>query len=267
MSMLSYYLFIRCQVIWTNRALPAYLGPPAWALIHLVLLVAVNSITLFALGILLVRAVYSMAGNTTMIEEWEIEKHEALVERARKTGGFVYGNGGQRLRVQHQEFPYDIGVWQNICQAMGTKNVLLWFMPFSGNPSVTTALEWEENGFEDAGKPWPPPDPDKMPRVTKAMPKDLNQDEKLSDASRVEAFRRRQQADLQRQKQKSENSSSDDVFTSESEPEDVDAKHSWKNSEGEMLGDYGVDEDTEILEEEEVPLGELLRRREARVYS
>lgn len=201
-----------------------------------------------------------------MIEEWEIERHEALVERARKTGGFAYANGGQRMRIQHQEFPYDIGIWQNLCQATGTKNVLLWFMPFSGNPSVETALEWEENGFEDAGKPWPPPDPDKMPRVTKATPKDSNLGERLSDANRIEAFRRRQQADMLRRKQDGRNGSSDE-FTSESEPEDLDVRRSWTNFEGEILGDYGVDEDEGMLEDDEVPLGELLRRRKARVYS
>jgi palmitoyltransferase len=45
---------------------------------------------------------------------------------------------------------------------------------------------------------------------------------------------------------------------------EVNAQPEWRNREGDRLRDFGVDEDTEILEEEEVPLGELLRRRRAR---
>src|SRR6266542_2876913 len=63
MSILEYHLIIRCLVIWENRNLPAYLGPPVWAMAHLLVLVLVNSTTLFALGILLTRALYSLATN------------------------------------------------------------------------------------------------------------------------------------------------------------------------------------------------------------
>src|SRR5271155_3921663 len=88
MSILAYHLFRRVLVIWDNRNLPAYLGPPVWAMVHLFVLVLINSITVFALSILLVRSIYSLAINTTMIESWEIECHEALVDRARRTGGY-----------------------------------------------------------------------------------------------------------------------------------------------------------------------------------
>src|SRR6187402_1478723 len=136
MSILTYHLLIRVLVIWNNRKLPAYLGPPVFAMAHLFVLVIVNGVTLFALFILLTRAIYSLATNTTMIESWEIERHEALVDRSRKMGGYVYANGGQKMRVEHQEFPYDIGVWKNLCQGMGTSNVLLWILPFGGGPSI-----------------------------------------------------------------------------------------------------------------------------------
>jgi palmitoyltransferase len=45
---------------------------------------------------------------------------------------------------------------------------------------------------------------------------------------------------------------------------EVTAQPEWRNHEGDRLRDFGVDEETEILEEEEVPLRELLRRHSAR---
>lgn len=35
----------------------------------------------------------------------------------------------------------------------------------------------------------------------------------------------------------------------------------WRNSEGERLGDFGVEEEVEFYDEDDVPLAELLRRR------
>ncbi len=84
-----------------------------------------NSITLFAVSTMLVRSIWSWAVNTTMIEGWEIERHEALLRKARKMGGYVYGPNGLKLRVTRQEFPYDIGIWPNLKQGMGSGNVSL----------------------------------------------------------------------------------------------------------------------------------------------
>jgi palmitoyltransferase len=53
----------------------------------------------------------------------------------------------------------------------------------------------------------------------------------------------------------------------ESEGSDDEAKESdygeegWRNSEGERLRDFGVDEDIEFYDEEDVPLGILIQRR------
>lgn len=79
--------------------------------------------TLFALAVLLIRSVWCLAVNTTTIEGWEIERHAALVRRARYLGGYLDGPDGVRVRIVKQEFPYDIGIWQNIKQGMGTGNV------------------------------------------------------------------------------------------------------------------------------------------------
>lgn len=263
MSILTYHLFIRASALFSNRNLPAYLGPPTWAMAHLLVLTLVNSITLFALSILLVRAVYSLAINTTMIESWEIERHEALVERARKTGGWVYGNGGQKVRIEHQEFPYDIGIWKNLVQGMGTANVLAWFLPFGGNPSIDSAATLEVNGFEDEGKVWPPPDPDKLPRVKRKVDEQVD----VGTVGDVEAFKRRQREDYQRRLEQSlDVDDEQDEYESEVE-EGIDGEEGWTNAEGDRLRDFGVDEDAELLAEEDVPLGELLRRRKARAFT
>jgi len=267
MSILMYHLVRRVYEIWENRNLPAYLGPPTWAMAHLLVLVIVNAVILFALSILLVRAVYDLAINTTMIESWEIERHESLVKRSRKSGGYVYANGGQRVRVERQEFPYDIGIWKNLCQGMGTSNVLLWFLPFGGAPGIESAISWEVNGFEDEDKPWPPPDPDKMPRTNRTLVEnvDVKDYENIGD---VEAFKKRQQKDQERWARNNVDGSDDneaEEYESEYE-EGLDGEEGWTNSDGDRLRDYGVDEEAEVIADEDVPLGELLRRRKGRAY-
>jgi palmitoyltransferase len=272
MSILTYHLFKRIFVIWDNRKLPAYLGPPVWALAHLFVLAVINSITLFALSILLIRASYSLATNTTMIESWEIERHEALVDRSRKMGGYVYAYGGQKTRVERQEFPYDIGIWKNLCQGMGTSNIILWLLPFGAAPVIETGASFEVNGFEDAGKAWPPPDPDKMSRRSHILGKDVDSRKYGSPAEEMAAFKKRQQKDYERwaetkdgadDKQSSEES---EAYESEYE-EGIDGLEGWTNSDGDRLRDYGVDEEADVLADDDIPLGEILRRRKARLYS
>ena len=96
-----------------------YLGPSAFQLVHLFTLVAVNSVTLFALSVLFVRSLWSLGSNTTTIEGWEIERHEALLRRARVLGGYLDGPDGVKVKIERQEFPYDIGIWNNVKQGMG----------------------------------------------------------------------------------------------------------------------------------------------------
>ncbi|PBP19878.1 DHHC zinc finger membrane protein [Diplocarpon rosae] len=269
MSILAYHLYIRAMLIWDNRNLPSYLGPPKWALAHLFVLLVVNSFTLFALIILLVSAAHSLVINTTMIESWEIERHEALVDRSLRTSGYVYTSGGQRMRIQHQEFPYDVDIWKNLCQGMGTKNVLMWFMPFGGGPSIETAGTFEVNGFEDADKTWPPPDPDKMSRGEQIERQKA--DEKIYGTPEEElaAFRRRQEEDHKRWLRKEDPAMDDEESGSPSEDESnagTDQK-AWTSRSGDRLHDFGVDEEAEVLPEDEIPLAELLRRRKARAYN
>jgi palmitoyltransferase len=233
---------------------------------HLLVLLAINSLTLFGLAVLLIRASYSLAINTTMIESWEIERHEALVDRTRRSGGYTYANGGQRMRIEHQEFPYDIGIWKNITQAMGTSNVIAWFMPFGGAPSANGAANWEVNGFEDESKTWPPPDPDKMPRIERQEEIE-NVPQYKTPQEELAAFKSRQRKDHERWKKpepENNDGSSEEEEENEGEgeyEEGIDGEVGWTNSDGDRLRDYGVDEEAEVLAEDEIPLGELLRRR------
>lgn len=263
MSLLEYYLCIRLYALWESRNLPSYLGPPIWALAHLMILFGTNSLVLFALTILLLRAAYGAAMNTTMIETWEIERHEAVVERARKNGGYVHTNG-QKLWIERQEFPYDIGIWKNLCQSMGTSNVLLWLLPFGGGPGVDSAGNWETNGFEDGDKIWPPVDPEKIARVNLATMEQPTLRVYGSAEEEIAAFKERQRKDYERWSKGQGAKDEDYDYESEYE-EGMDGEEGWTNSDGDRLRDYGVDEDTEIIDDENLPLGhlreELLRRR------
>lgn len=136
----EYFLYIRAAALWQSRGLPSvrdltlcswvttgglikccakYLGPSAFQLIHLFTLLVVNSVTLCALFLMFVRSLWSLGSNTTTIESWEIERHETLLRRARVLGGYLDGPDGVKVRIERQEFPYDIGIWKNVKQGMG----------------------------------------------------------------------------------------------------------------------------------------------------
>jgi hypothetical protein len=78
---------------------------------------------IFVLVVLLVTSIHSLVINMTMIERWEVERHEAVIQRSKKLGGYVDASDGRRVRVKRQEFPYDIGMLKNLVQGMGTMNV------------------------------------------------------------------------------------------------------------------------------------------------
>ena len=152
-----------------------------------------------------------MSLNMTTIESWEIERHETLLRRARTLGGYLDGPDGKKVRIRRQEFPWDIGIWTNLCQMMGSRNPIAWFWPFAGSLTVESGLQFEHNGIDgeyhdpfegevhshlhlDPSKPWPPPDPDRLFRVP-VQPVAGNGFTQNLD---VEEFRKRQQADFAR---------------------------------------------------------------------
>ena len=287
MSWLNWFLYVRAKYIWDNSEMPAENGPSTAQLTHLVVLIVVNTLSLFALTVLFVSTAWSMVVNTTMIEAWEIERHEALIERSRKLGGFINGPEGKRIRIVRQEYPYDIGFWKNMVQGMGTSNPILWFLPFGGNPSIDSATYFETNGFENEDTVWPPVDPDRIPRnfsLPETSSAFIHHEYSATQQEEIDAFRRRQELDLKRFQnmpsrplnsikstvvRKDREGVYQDVPEGIEEEEDddyeyeqgIDGEPGWTSKSGDRLRDFGVDES----DEDDIPLGELIRRRRAKL--
>ncbi|KAK4039333.1 DHHC palmitoyltransferase-domain-containing protein [Parachaetomium inaequale] len=300
---LASLLWRRLAAVWAARHLPAYLGPSPSTLAGLTLLALVNAGTALALGILLYTTVKGWVFNSTMIEDWEVERHEAVLARimgedddedgvVRRDADFWGDDGAAlRARLERIEYPYDLGVFANMAQAMGTRNPLWWFLPvFGGWPVVSnetpgkgTGWEWEENGFNDLPGLWPPPDPEKMRQARRgawpgaAQPRDERYDAYQTQEEVKAAFARRQEEDfLRRQRAQAQQVHQRSGIIAEleelggdghSEGYEVVGKPRWTNSDGDRLWDYGVDEDVEEElipargDDEDVPLAELIRRR------
>lgn len=58
------------------------------------------------------------------------------------------GPDGTRIKIERQEFPWDITIWTNICQGMGSKNPLAWFWPLATSPAMKDGLAFEHNGID-----------------------------------------------------------------------------------------------------------------------
>ncbi|KAF2636116.1 palmitoyltransferase pfa4 [Massarina eburnea CBS 473.64] len=305
LGLLAYFLCIRISALWSERDMPAYLGPSPWLVAHLFITTIVNSITLFALFVLFVRNIWCLAVNTTTIEGWEIERHKTLVRRARHFGGWLDGGDGTKVRIKQQEFPYDVGIWSNIVQGMGSANPINWLNPFSRTPPLSTGLSFPTNEFEDPNLSWPPPDPDRSYRRQKPTTPSADSssgfiygESTLSPQESMVAFRARQEADVVRRRKPfvervearmakdrlegwltkdtddggSSGSDNDDEMVEgkeggRSRSDSVSGEEAWRNSEGERLKDFGLDEEVEFYDEPEendgVPLSELLQRRRA----
>ncbi|KAI0893702.1 zf-DHHC-domain-containing protein [Annulohypoxylon nitens] len=234
------FLFQRFYGLYEARHLPSYLGPTLPQLAWLTIFTFVAGMTSLALGILLGTTVKGWLFNTTMIESWEVERHEATLERRYASSGdgdswWAAGErapGGDRdaphLSVDPVEFPYDIGIFANMAAAMGTRNPILWFLPFAGSPKIApypyldsaeqgsgdggegskrTGWEYEENDLNDREGLWPPADPEKVrnARVWRQRQREADQallDERMYGVPNPEmdreAFRQRQERDLRR---------------------------------------------------------------------
>ena len=267
--------------LWEQRLVPAYLGPSVGALLGCTLLSVVWFGTQFALTVLLVTTVRSWVLGKTMIEEWEGERHESLLARSYDGDEYwgadgQHGSGGSGYVPVRVEFPYDNGFWSNMAEAMGTGNVLRWFLPLGGGgpriandtPWKGTGWEYEENGFNDRVGMWPPPDPEKLRRERAgaggkwpgAMSAKKPEAEYYRSSEDMKAaFKRRQHEDMRRRRQqRRQHSSEEDEIMAELEEDDgyeerqrsmtrspLQQGRRWMNSEGDTLWDYGVDVDEE----------------------
>ncbi|KAK3675675.1 Palmitoyltransferase [Recurvomyces mirabilis] len=235
----------------------------------------------------------------TTIEGWEVERHHAILRRARVLGGYLNGPDGSKVWIEHQEFPFDVGIWKNIRLGMGTSNPLVWFWPFARSPAIETALNLHHNLIDDPSKPWPPPDPDRLFRAARKPLEGTG----FTHAMDIESFRARQAADLARYEdadgeyivrrrpfherledsEKLDRGSGGDggqrVYEIEDDDEEGEGEvepalvemvqgkdgageEGWRNKEGERLADFGVDEVADFYDEDDLPLAELLRRRQ-----
>lgn len=216
----------------------------------------------------------------TTIESWEIARHTKLLRRARVFGGYLDGPDGIKVKIERHEFPYDIGIWANIKQGMNSGNILAWFWPFATTPS-SGGLDFEVNGFDEPTRSWPPPDPDRIPRVNRSLDKGkpfVYQQTPLSVNEEVQAFKKRQEEDIKRRNGNAGiirrkpfhsrhasglHAEHSDVETDDhsSESQSNSGEEGWRSPEGDRLRDYGVDEDAEFYDQDDIPLSELLRRR------
>ena len=95
-----------------------------------------------------------------------------------------------------------------------------------------------------------------------------------SDSDRLASFRRRQQEDLHRRSDglaahrrrlpfhQRFDEKTGAPRSADADPE-AEGEEAWRTSEGERLGDFGVDEDVEFYDEENVPLAQVARRARA----
>lgn len=294
---LGWLLSRRAAALWAARHLPAYLGPTLPQLVHLVLLALLDAAVALALGILLYTTARGWALNMTMIEGWELERHEALLDRYEGEEGRWWAGGDEVLRLERVEFPYDVGMFANMAQAMGTANPLLWFWPLAGGLTVSpggrgVGWAWPENGFNAREGMWPPLDPEKLRRAARVgwpgAAARLSEEQAPADGDNYgspeevqAAFRARQAEDFRRRHamrmrivEELEEEMDDELVDVENDGDDydeyeegIDGEPGWTNADGERLKDYGVDEDVEDEDlipvdlDEDVPLAELVRRR------
>jgi palmitoyltransferase len=131
----------------------------------------------------------------------------------------------------------------------------------------------------DPSLSWPPPDPDRMPRRMRQFDPNnafLHDEGRAHGLTEVEAFRLRQLEDLKRfqenestirrrqfHKRYDSTSAKDEIkqFPDTALAADEEGEEAWRNAEGERLADFGVDEDAEFYDDDDIPLAELMRRR------
>ena len=122
---------------------------------------------------------------------------------------------------------------------------------------------------------WPPPDPDRLHNTAIVSPSDPSSFS--SDHDYVEAFRSRQSKDQGRLPPGSEgtldqrqvyqtynNHHRRPNYPMSAARKSNHGGQAWRDSEGDQLKDFGVDEEIDFYDEDDIPLAELLRRRKGR---
>lgn len=133
----------------------------------------------------------------------------------------------------------------------------------------------------DPALSWPPPDPDRIPRKTTKpyQPQNFTDQSTLSDQDYITAFRQRQQDDFKRfskvapaittrrnpfSVQSGDDDNENKPFLQRSALANMSVEEPWRNTDGDKLDDFGVDENAELYDDEddeEIPLAALLKRQ------
>ena len=132
----------------------------------------------------------------------------------------------------------------------------------------------------DPSMTWPPPDPDRISKSFLSIPQEpkfAQEELDSSDSNRIKEFRERQEEDWKRRQENNRTyrrypfhqrfgdaNNQRDREESMAPAEAKSGEEAWRNSEGERLEDFGLDEDTEFYDEDSVPLSELLRRKKTK---
>ena len=118
--------------------------------------------------------------------------------------------------------------------------------------------------FLDA--PWPPPDPEKIPRRISSYQQQAaftHGQDNMTTQEQLAAFRRRQHEDLKRF-DGGTTSAIDHRLVQVQYFEDHEVHdrggHEWRDPEGEGLDDFGVDENVDFYDLDDIPLAELKKR-------
>lgn len=139
------YLFIRLCIrimkLWRDKHLPSYLFDKTEVILSIVFLPA-SFFVLFTVGILTIRVFVNMCNGITQIESWECDRIESLVRR-------------KIVTEERAEFPYDIELFTNIFNAVGSP--LTFWLPWGQPRGDGITFEKNESGYTEEGEPlcWP----------------------------------------------------------------------------------------------------------------
>jgi palmitoyltransferase len=105
----------------------------------------------------------------------------------------------------------------------------------------------------------------------------LHDEGRAQGLTEMDAFRLRQMEDIKRfqgqentirrrqtfHKRYETSTSEEDIkqFPDKDLTADEEGEEAWRNAEGDRLADFGVDEEAEFYDDEDIPLAELMRRR------
>lgn len=142
-------------------------------------------------------------------------------------------------------------------------------------------LGWADMILTESSLSWPPPDPDRMRRSNNRtnFSEPFTHEESVSPNHAIYAFRQRQLEDMKRfdqgaptttrQRQFPGRFGSTDQGLSKFAPKSRESNDysssgevGWRDSEGDRLDDFGVDEAIEFYDDDDdIPLAELLKKR------